>query len=295
MADVSVIIPTRNRVELLRRSVSSALAQSEVEVEVIVVDDDSTDGTADMLAALNDDRLHALRPSNRRGLGAARNAGIERAGSPWLAFLDDDDLWSPDKLRRQLDACMRTGAAFGYGGVVAIDERGEPLSVLTLPAPDGLLDALLALNVIPAGASNVIARSSLVRKLGGFDEQFSHVADWDLWIRLAEAAPAAAVAEILTAYRLFATSQHSDRSGEMLAEIDLLDRKHAAVRRRRGVELDRAAVASWLAKRERFVADRTERSLRSSLVRARRRATAAWRGVLGRPEPVPRPDWLTVR
>jgi hypothetical protein len=81
----------------------------------------------------------------------------------------------------------------------------------------------------------------------------------------------------------------------MLAEIDLLDRKHAAVRRRRGVELDRAAIVSWLAKRERFVADRTERSVRSSLGRARRRAAAAGRGVLGRPEPVPRPDWLTAR
>ena len=93
---VSVVIPTRNRAGMIAAAVGEALGQVGVEVEAIVVDDASTDATADALAAIADPRLRIVRRSERGRLAAARNSGIEAARGEWVAFLDDDDLWSPD-------------------------------------------------------------------------------------------------------------------------------------------------------------------------------------------------------
>ena len=98
-AEVTVVIPTRNRSRLLPVAVSSALGQEDVEVEVVVVDDASTDDTQKVLADLADERLEVVRLSSRQGVSRARNIGIAAAGAGWLAFLDDDDIWAPRKLR----------------------------------------------------------------------------------------------------------------------------------------------------------------------------------------------------
>src|SRR5439155_20114090 len=105
LPEVSVVIPRRNRWPLLAaHALPSALCQEEVELEVIVVDDGSTDGTPSRLELLADSRLHVRPLEKSRGVAAARNAGIEEARGEWIAFLDDDDLWSPRKLRTHVDA-----------------------------------------------------------------------------------------------------------------------------------------------------------------------------------------------
>ena len=101
-ASVSVVIPTFNRQKVLPRAVMSVLHQSHRAAEVVVVDDGSTDGTAELIAA-RFGSVEILRQDNR-GVSAARNAGIRATRGDWVAFLDSDDEWKPDKLERQLAA-----------------------------------------------------------------------------------------------------------------------------------------------------------------------------------------------
>ena len=109
---VSVVIPTADRWPLLSTcALRSALGQHDVEHEVIVVDDGSSDETPRRLEELGDPRLRILRHATRQGVSQARNTAIEAARGEWIAFLDDDDLWSPRKLRVQLDLGAATGAS----------------------------------------------------------------------------------------------------------------------------------------------------------------------------------------
>ena len=97
---VSVIIPTYNRADLVRQALASVKAQTYRDFEIVVVDDGGTDGTCEALSAWREIRV--LRHAHRRGVSAARNTGIDAARGEWLAFLDSDDLWLPDKLARQI-------------------------------------------------------------------------------------------------------------------------------------------------------------------------------------------------
>jgi len=116
--DVSVIIPTRDRWQLLLRSAGCALGQAGVALEVVIVDDGSITECPD-LKVLRDRRVRMVRHTTSRGVSAARNTGMEVARGRWLAWLDDDDLWAPDKLAVQLG---RIGTAvIVYGAAVAVD------------------------------------------------------------------------------------------------------------------------------------------------------------------------------
>ena len=146
--------------------------------------------------------------------------------------------------------------------------------------------------MIPASASNVVARTDLVRRVGSFDEQFNHFADWDLWIRLAAAAPASAVPDVLVAYRHHRQGQVSELEHEVLAELDGMEEKHRALCERHGTAMDRDAVVRWASRRARKAAARSDARRRAVVAReaallvkrALRRAGAAGR--------LPRPDWL---
>jgi glycosyltransferase involved in cell wall biosynthesis len=246
--EVSVVIPTRNRFELLERTaLRSALEQQDVEHEVIVVDDGSQDGTFERLSELDEPRLRVIRHDTARGVSRARNAGIAAARATWTAFLDDDDLWSPVKLRRQIDAVEDANGAFAYAGVVSVGEDGRANYVFALPDPLELPRELLARSVLPAGCSNVVARTGLVREVGGFDEELFQLADWDLWIRLAHAAPAAVCSETLVAYVEHARNMLLTDERDVTKELERLEEKHRDLRRRHGVDLDRATFLHWVA------------------------------------------------
>jgi glycosyltransferase involved in cell wall biosynthesis len=201
---VSIVVPTRNRWPILStHALPSALGQVDIAVEIIVVDDGSTDETYEGLSGVSDPRLKTVH-NPRRGVASARNAGIELADAPWVAFLDDDDLWSPHKLRRQLSVVRNEGWVFG--AVLVVDEALDPLYALPLPHSGEVRDALRLGNMIPGGPSNVVARTALVRKLGGFDEALSHAADWDMWLKLADAGEPAIAHDVLVA-----TLEHPNR------------------------------------------------------------------------------------
>jgi len=122
---VSVVVPTRNRSRLLAMTLRSVLCQQNVELEVIVVDEGSTDDTAAMLSRLADSRVRVLRHETPYGLSTARNRGAGAAGGDWLAFIDDDDLWAPDKLAQQLRAAASTGRDWVYTGCVNISHDAQ--------------------------------------------------------------------------------------------------------------------------------------------------------------------------
>jgi len=211
--EVSVVIPTRNRWDLLSRSgLAAALMQKDVDLEVIVVDDGSTDETPGRLAALEDPRIRVIRHDQRQGVARARNHGVAEAQAEWVAFLDDDDLWSPDKLRRQLDLANESGAGFVYGSAILLDDQRKVLKLLASPKPAELAGRLTRANILPAGQSNVMARTDVVRQVGGFDERLSLIADWDMWLRLANAVRAAASRDLLVGYVLHAEAMQVRRS-----------------------------------------------------------------------------------
>ena len=123
MPDISVVVPTRNRSRLLAVTLRSALAQRGIDFEIIVVDEASSDDTQAVIGSFNDPRIRAIRHDTPQGVSAARNRGIDEARGAWLAFLDDDDLWAPDKLARQLSTARTCDAHWVYVGHVNINYR----------------------------------------------------------------------------------------------------------------------------------------------------------------------------
>ena len=278
--EVTVVIATRDRWRLLERTLACVFAQEGVTLEVIVVDDGSVDETPARLAEVGDERLRTIRHPESRGVAEARNAAIAAARGEWLAFLDDDDLWSPAKLATQLAAARARGATWAYSTAVAVDEGLTLLDTIEAPEPDRLIEALIQYNPIPAGASNVLARTDVVRGLGGYDESLSQLADWDMWIRLGAAGGAAACPEPLLAY-----VQHgggmlmADRRGAA-DEFERLARKHAALAAEHGIEFDRAGLVAWIAWADNRAGRRLRAAagyLRASLMYARRRVGWATR------------------
>jgi len=213
LRDVTVVIPTKNRVGVVVGAIDSALAQRDVDVRVIVSDDGSTDGTPERIGAIDDQRVSLLRSETGRGPAAARNAAVAQATTHWVAFLDDDDFWSPDKLRVQLDAmAAQPGTRWSAVACANVTARFEVTSVTRI-APEvarDLSDALLIENVIPAGCSSVLVDRDLFASTGGFAERRELVEDWSFWLRLARAAPMAYVDRPLTAYRVWPRSMSRD-------------------------------------------------------------------------------------
>lgn len=265
--EVTVVIPTRDRWRRMERSaLAAALHQGHVDLEVVVVDDGSSEDPPTDAPGLADSRVRVVRHGRPLGVAAARNAGIREARGGWVAFLDDDDLWSPHKLRAQLDAARAAGAGFAYSSAVWVDERLQLVHGHAHPAPQTLESALLRWNVLWGGGSNVLASTDLVRSLGGFDDQLFQLADWDLWIRLAGAAPAAVVEDVQVALVVHQGSMLLVDRRDVFVEFQALVAKHRQAAERAGVELDPGRFARWVA---------------AGQLRAGRRGTAARAYVTG--------------
>ncbi len=241
-------------------SLAAALGQEDVELEVTVVDDGSTDAMPSGLPGLDDPRVRVVRHAQPGGVAAARNAGIRQAQAEWVAFLDDDDVWAPHKLRAQIDRADTAGAGFAYAGTVWVDDRHRLIHGHAPPGAETLAAALLRWNVLWGGGSNVLARTDVLRSLGGFDERLFQLADWDLWIRLALAAPGAAIGDVLVALLVHNRSMLVVDRRDVFGEFGYLVAKHRTASERAGVEFDRARFARWAA---------------SGHLRAGRRLTAA--------------------
>ena len=183
---VSVVMPAFNVGWCVGRAVDSVLSQSLDERELVVVDDGSTDDTADVLASYGD-AIRVIRQPNA-GMSAARNAGIRQSRGSLVAFLDADDWWHAEKLQRQVDL-MRGHPELGFCSTAArvVNPEGKLLNVWHCPGPTAdMLQTLFAENAaIAGGCSAVMVRRELLDRVGLFDESLRGFEDPDLWIRLA--------------------------------------------------------------------------------------------------------------
>jgi glycosyltransferase involved in cell wall biosynthesis len=237
--EVSVVVPTRARPGRLAEPVRSALGQTGVSLELIVVADGAGDETRALLEPLTDPRIRVVELSEAPGVAAARNAGIAAARASLIAFLDDDDLWAPTKLLSQVRVLADTGAGFSYTGALVVDDQLDVLAELTPPDGDGLLARLLQRNVIPNGTSSVVATRRTLESVGGFDERLGFLSDWDLWIRLAAASGAAPTPASLVAYVQHPDTWTHTRISDALDDFELLQVKH-------GLGFDRVDFARYV-------------------------------------------------
>jgi glycosyltransferase involved in cell wall biosynthesis len=223
--NVSVVVPTRNRRTLLSKALRSVLRQQGVELEAIVVDEASTDDTVDVVTALGDTRVRLIRHDTPRGVSAARTEGAATARCDWLAFLDDDDLWAPDKLASQIQAAEAAGRDWAYTGAVNITENGRIIYGRPPLDPEQVVAALPHHNAIPAGGSNVAMRRATWLRMGPFDPRLRNTEDWEMWIRLASHGLPACVSRPLIGYRVHGSNASLDIA-EIVRGTQLIETLH---------------------------------------------------------------------
>jgi len=180
---VTIIIPTYNRLELLKRSVKSVLEQSYEDFTLIVVDDGSTDETQEYLKKLTDPRITVMSQKNL-GVSAARNAGIMGASTEWIAFLDSDDEWLPHKLKTQIDF-IKKNPQFEFIHSNEIWVRNG----VRVNAPkrfDKSNDRIFerSLETCLISPSTVMVKKLLLEKWNYFDDDFIICEDYDLWLKI---------------------------------------------------------------------------------------------------------------
>jgi glycosyltransferase involved in cell wall biosynthesis len=224
--EVSVVISTYNRKDLLPAALGSALGQTAVDHEVIVVDNGSTDGTEQLLASWTDPRLRVVRNESSLGSVGGRNTGLAHAEGEWVGMLDDDDLWAPDKLRAQLDALEATGRDWAYTGCVHIDRAGEIIGGRPPLSPEAVMAELPMRFPLPGGMSNVIWRRDRLDGDGLLDPRLPFPADWDVSLRLSRQGPPACVARPLVAYRQHGGNM-SRNAAHYRLELIMLEAKRA--------------------------------------------------------------------
>ena len=237
---VSVIIPTYNRAALVRRAAASALAQTYGAYEVVVVDDGSTDATLEALGPFLS-RIKFLRAPENRGVSATRNLGITAARGEWLAFLDSDDLWLPDKLARQMAYLAAHPETLWCQTEEIWVRRGVRVNPPRSCRKEGGRIFLRSLERCLVSPSAAILHRRLLEEHGGFDETLPVAEDYDLWLRLAWRYPVGLLPEPLVIKRGGHPDQLSRQPGldryriralrKLLADADLPELYRAAARR----------------------------------------------------------------
>jgi len=207
---VTVVIPAFNEAETIHAAINSVLQQSFTDFELLIIDDGSSDATADIAAKILDPRIQVLSFENK-GLAASRNRGIRHAAGELIAFLDADDLWTPDKLCRQVEALQsHPEAVLVYSWTDCIDEDDRFLRHGSHVQAEGQVYKLrLSRNFMDNGSSPMI-RKSAFDESGLFDESYRAGEDWDMWLRLANQYPFTCVASVQVLYRIRNKSMMSD-------------------------------------------------------------------------------------
>jgi glycosyltransferase involved in cell wall biosynthesis len=243
---VSIIIPTYNRIALLRGAIDSVIHQTFIDWELIVVDNGSTDGTREMLESAYADRVRCLAIPHSEMPADARNAGIQIARSLYLAFLDSDDLWMPEKLEQQIRALEEDSAAgWSYSNALCFGPAltGRKLLYANWRIRSGrIFNHLIGGNCVPT--SSVVVRKSCLESVGYFDAspELRTAEDYELWLRLAWRFPARAITRPLVHYRIYSQNLSNARGYNSEPAFMALDR--VAVKLGLSAKVQRKAKAS---------------------------------------------------
>jgi glycosyltransferase involved in cell wall biosynthesis len=205
---ISVVIPSYNYARYLREAIDSALGQTYPEVEVVVVDNSSTDNTLDVLRSYGD-RIRWFQQANE-GVSGSRNRGIKESRGEVVAFMDADDAWLPEKLARQMEMLSNPRVGMVYCGLQYVDSQGRNLerSVKGLRGQVLKKLALLEPPGVPACGSSALIRRKCFDEVGGFDRELSISADWDMWRRIACHYEIEFVSDPLVLYRQHDSAMH---------------------------------------------------------------------------------------
>jgi glycosyltransferase involved in cell wall biosynthesis len=199
---------------MLKEAVDSALAQTFRDFEIIIVLNGASAASVDMANRLRASPQVKVVEMADDTLAASRNFGLGFAAGEWVAFLDDDDIWLPDKLETQFDAARQTGADLVTCNFSTFNSDGEVPTTGLAPLPPGLsfAESLMLANHV-SGGSAVMVRTAAIRSLGGFDSSLRGCEDWDMWRRLSWDSKFCCVDRALVRYRRHGTN--------MTANLDL--------------------------------------------------------------------------
>jgi len=273
---VSIVLPTYDRLKFLAATIESIQRQSFADWELLIADDGSGPELRAYLKQLErPPRIRVLWLAHSGNLSAVRNAAIHRARGDYVAFVDSDDVWLPEKLELQLQSLRRhVTRGWSYTGFIFVDEADIPLSghrAKACPAIAGrILDALIRAEAVLA-QSSVIVRRSLLAKVGGYDASMYLCGDYELWMRLAQESEVDFIDQPLVRVR-----RHREHCGSDVAALEdlalilkrmrrsnLVPHLHSTLQRRRAtvsaqlarshsISSDRLAVLSTLLRDARF-------------------------------------------
>jgi GT2 family glycosyltransferase len=218
MPTISVIVPTYNAERTILETIKSVQQQTFSDFEIIVINDGSIDLTLELLQKIADQRLKIFSYDNG-GVAIARNRGISHAGGEFIAFLDADDLWTPDKLELQLRALQQhpeAGVAYSWTYYFT-DGQKDSISPGKQFFFEGNVYGKLLIENFLANGSNPLIRKEVLESVGEFDPTFPHCADWDFYLRLAAVCPFVAVPKHQIFYR--------QSSGSMTSKIDGIEKQ----------------------------------------------------------------------
>jgi glycosyltransferase involved in cell wall biosynthesis len=227
---VTVVMPTHERPEFLASTLASIEAQTFTDYELVIADDGSGEATRALLRQ-RAPRAHLVLLEHLGNPGAVRNTALRVARGRYVAFIDSDDLWKPEKLARQVAEMVRApGCRWCYTAFERVDARGQRLTAEAarpfVPCRGNILRSLVD-GRASLRTPSVLVERSLLDEVGGFDESLGSCEDYDLWMRLAARSPVALVNQPLVSVRLNDAS-HSNRAPQLFLDREASLRKFAA-------------------------------------------------------------------
>ncbi|BAY27381.1 putative glycosyl transferase [Calothrix sp. NIES-2100] len=228
MPKISVVIPVYNGEKTIQVTIKSVLKQTYTDLELIVINDGSTDSTLEIISKINDSRLKIFSFENAGG-NVSRNRGLKYAVGDFVSFLDADDIWTPDKLESQLQTLQQNpDCKVAYSWTDYIDAHGKFLvSGRHFTANGDVYEQLLINNFLENGSNPLICREAIT-ELGGFDESLSAAQDWDMYLRLADKFNFVCVPSVQILYRVSANSLSANLARQEKVGLQVLERAYKA-------------------------------------------------------------------
>ena len=248
---VSVVIPNYNYANYLREAIESVLSQTYKNIEIFVVDDGSKDNSAEVLSEFGD-KIQVVFQENS-GVSAARNNGVRRSRGEFIAFLDADDVWLPNKIEKQVEQFLSDKTlGLVHVAVQEIDANGENLKTICNGLAGDVSHEFLLFerSVVLGGGSGMMITRKAFEEVGGFDLRLSTSADWDLFYQISSRYRIGFVSEILLKYRIHDSNMHGNiprMEREMLIGFEkaFSTEKHLSIKKKAYGNLHKVLAGSY--------------------------------------------------